>query len=106
MVESILNPREKAVKRILDEAFDIFKDRNRVYGDSYKKHGAVMSAMFPSGLTLNNTEDFCRFMFISAVISKLNRYTENFDKGGHRDSSIDPINALAMMTMYDEEKKK
>lgn len=66
-----------------------FEERGKVYGDGYKKHGKIMKALFPSGLTLESADDFTRFGVFNAMVAKLNRYSENFENGGHADSVHD-----------------
>jgi len=87
---------------VLERASDIYKERNAVYGDAADRHGEILAAMFPDGLTLKTADDFTRFMHINSVIGKINRYANNFESGGHLDSSLDPINALAMLTVKDQ----
>jgi len=95
--------KEEKVSKVFTEAFRIFQERNAVYGDATKRHGEILSAMFPDGLTLKGPDDFCRFAMMGAVIAKMNRYAQNFNEGGHRDSAIDPINMLAMLVAFDED---
>lgn len=96
-----LSDREAEIELILKEAFNIFKDRNETYGDAHTRHANIMAAMFPFGITLESSEDFARYTYISAIISKVNRYSQNFNKGGHEDSCIDPINMFAMLVAFD-----
>lgn len=90
---------------VLKESLEIFLDRNKVYGNAHQRHGKMMSVLFPNGIMLKTAEDFTRYTYISGVIGKLNRYCNNFNEGGHRDSSIDPINMLAMLTVFDDRQK-
>lgn len=91
-----------AVWEVLHESIDTFSERNAVYGQAHARHGNILNALFPEGVVLKTPEDFTRFMLFNSVIGKLNRYAENFSKGGHKDSVVDPINALAMLAVYDE----
>lgn len=90
------------VKNTLHEAEKIFDERSAVYGLSHARHGNILNAFFPKGITLKSAEDFTRFMMFNAIIGKLNRYSENFSTGGHRDSVVDPINACAMLASFDK----
>jgi hypothetical protein len=98
-----IHKREKQIKEVLTEAYDIFISRNSEYGDAAAMHGDVMNSLFPNGITLNNPNDFRRYTYISGVIGKLTRYCNNFNNGGHKDSTIDPINMLAMLSAFDKE---
>ena len=93
---------ETDVELVMQKAFDIFKERNKDYGLSHSRHGEIMTCFFPDGLQLNNSQDFTRFMFFNWIVGKLNRYAENFSKGGHADSIFDCINACAMFNIYDK----
>lgn len=67
----------------------LYAERNKLYGDNYKRHGLVMAALFPNGVTLHTVEDHNRFGLITQIISKLTRYTNQFTQGGHEDSLRD-----------------
>ena len=94
------------MNEIFTEAFEIFKDRNKVYGNAFEKHGRIMSEFFSDGITLKTPEDFMRFSMLSATIAKLNRYAPNFKEGGHEDSILDAINFNAMLLMIDRDIKR
>lgn len=88
---------------ILSECATIYSERRNVYGDNYKRVGAVMNAFFPAGVTLKNEEDQLRYeLFISCVV-KMSRYAENFYRGGHHDSLVDNSVYSAMLAAVDEE---
>ena len=42
---------------ILVEMGETFRERNKVYGDNYKRVGEVMNALFPDGVELKTVED-------------------------------------------------
>jgi hypothetical protein len=73
----------------LREAAQVFEQRNEMYGDNYKKFGAIMNDIFPDGFTIDNPQDWNRFGILIQVVSKLTRYAENFNRGGHDDSLVD-----------------
>lgn len=87
---------------ILDEAKSIYKERNQVYCDNHIRFGEAMAAIFKEGLQLKTAEDFSRYYLITQTVSKITRYCAAFPAGGHRDSGIDPINYLAMLTSLDD----
>ena len=76
---------------------DLFESRNAEYGSSYKQAGLVLARLFPNGVTLIDDGDFNRFCLIVMIIHKLKRYTENFEEGGHEDSSDDLTVYAAML---------
>lgn len=80
---------------------EIYRERNKLYGNSYHNHGLVMTALFPSGIELKTVSDFNRFGVLNMMVSKLSRYTENFAKGGHPDSSHDLTTYTAMLSELD-----
>lgn len=72
----------------IEAALKTFKERAAVYGDSYTRHGAVMAALFPDGLTLTTQDDYNRFGILNMQVSKLIRYTQSWEDR-HIDSSHD-----------------
>lgn len=74
----------------------IYEQRNKLYGDNYKRFGPVMQLMFPDGLVLKTPEDHNRFGVFVQVVAKVTRYAENFTAGGHPDS-LDDMAVYAMM---------
>jgi hypothetical protein len=87
----------KTVPEILRKAATTYEERNRLYGDNYKKFGPVMEAIFPKGVALRSAEDHTRFGVFVQCVSKLTRYSENFDRGGHADSAHDLSVYAAML---------
>jgi len=83
---------------ILREAANTFAKRNELYGDNYKRFGSIMEALFPAGLpTEMGASDWNRLGLIVQCVSKLTRYTENFNCGGHSDSAHDLCVYAAML---------
>lgn len=74
----------------------LHESRNAEYGDAYKKHGAVMLALFPEGVSLLSEADQARFNAFSNIVGKINRYAGTFARGGHVDS-LDDISVYAQM---------
>ena len=83
---------------------DLYRERNKFYGDNYKQHGAMLAAMFPDGLSLKGPEDFNRFAMFLQITHKVTRYAKSieFDQGGHQDSLDDISNYAQMMAEYDD----
>lgn len=72
--------------QLLEEAMTTYRERNKVYGSSYHKHGEVMAALYPKGLTLVTPHDFNLMGVLNMVVSKLCRLSQT---PGHRDSIHD-----------------
>jgi hypothetical protein len=87
----------KTVPEILRDGAQTYEQRNKLYGDNYKKFGSVMKTIFPSGLTLECKEDFNRYGILVQCLSKLMRYAEQIEYGGHRDSAHDLCVYAAML---------
>jgi len=85
------------VPEILESASLTYEQRNKIYGDNYKKFGVVMKVMFPNGLKTDNIEDFNRLGVFVQCLSKLTRYSELLEFGGHRDSAHDLCVYAAML---------
>jgi hypothetical protein len=98
--------RVATVPDMLREAAGIYEERNKLYGDNYKRFGTIMAALFPDGIArragignaLGETmpEYFNRVGVLIQIISKLTRYCQNFDRGGHPDS-LDDLAVYSMM---------
>lgn len=88
--------RKPFVVRELEAKARVFEERNKLYGDNYKRFGYVMVALFPNGLNLKSAEDFNRFGILVQLVAKETRYAENFVRGGH-DDSLDDTAVYAMM---------
>lgn len=79
---------KKTVPEILSTMADTYRERNKIYGDSYKHFGNTLHALFPNGLTVNSAEVWGRLAIFLAIIGKAQRYTADFEKG-HIDSTHD-----------------
>tara|TARA_R110000868_G_scaffold98439_4_gene270897 strand:- start:4575 stop:4895 length:321 start_codon:yes stop_codon:yes gene_type:complete len=86
----------QTVPDLLRKAAGIYEERNKLYGDNYKRFGEIMQCLFPNGLVLKNADDFNRIGIFVQVVSKVTRYGENFVRGGHPDS-LDDTSVYAMM---------
>ena len=95
------------VTQELENAAKTFQERNEKYGNNsyggaYKQHGHVMTALFPDGLELVEPEDYNRMGVVNMMVSKLVRYANNFDEGGHHDSLHDLSVYAAMLNDLDQ----
>lgn len=90
----------KFVPEALRSAAAIYEERNKVYGDNYKRFGLVVAALFPDGISIASAEDPVkagnRLGVLIQILSKITRYCENFNAGGHADS-LDDLAVYAMM---------
>jgi hypothetical protein len=87
----------QTVPEILRECAATYEERNKLYGDNYKKFGHVMKAIFPKGLWAYTPEEFNRLGIFVQCVSKLTRYAESLEKGGHKDSAHDLSVYAAML---------
>lgn len=87
------------IPELLDAAHNLFLSRNAEYGESYKRFGALLLALFPEGgiPPITTVEDADRLSALLDCISKLHRYAHSFSRGGHRDSARDLIVYAAML---------
>ena len=90
-------PMQSTAEPTVDEALkilaDLFLDRNKLYGDNYKKFGALMLALqafVPGGSFPTETkDDWNRLGLLVMLASKLSRYCSKYMDGGHPDSLDD-----------------
>lgn len=99
------------IQDLLKRAGEIAAERAKFYGEKgHQRHGDIMAALFPDGVTLRTADDFARFLLVEMVVSKLNRYCRNYADGGHEDSALDMGNYSFMLAVEDldraEAKKK
>lgn len=92
----------KTADAILAESAKTFKARRAVYGDNWKRAGAVMAAMFPDGIVLRTADDHNSFHIFSLMVVKLTRYAVSLDRGEfHQDSIHDNTVYSAMLEMIE-----
>jgi hypothetical protein len=65
------------------------EEKEKEYGDDYKRVGRVLAALFNDSLHLDGPEDFGRIALLVMMQTKLMRYATNFHNGGHEDSLRD-----------------
>jgi hypothetical protein len=88
---------EPFVVRELKAKADLFLERNRIYGDNYKRFGAIFSMIMQGqNLDTSNPSDMCRLGILVQIVGKVTRYGENFNRGGH-DDSLDDIAVYSLM---------
>lgn len=94
-LKSVENPAD-TLRRLAD----LFEAKNKEYGAGYKKHGHVMAALLPEGISLDGSEEFARFAVFNLMVVKMVRYTANFSSK-HKDSLDDLAVYAAMMRDLD-----
>lgn len=94
----------QGVLKTLEGAARTYEERNAVYKDNFRVVGRLMSALFPAGAPLNDTEEkFNRWHIFELIIVKLTRYAQNYEQGGHADSIDDMIVYLGILKELDNE---
>jgi len=93
------------VPEMLEELAELYKQRNKLYGDNYKTHGDVMIALFPDGIKLKKPEDFNRYSCFKEILTRCGRYAYSFDNGGHEDSLRDISVYAQMLRELDNEQR-
>lgn len=89
-------PRQKTIEANLKRALKTRASRKKIYKGTHIQHGAVMAALYPSGITLRSPEEFARFGVVNMIVSKVCRYTAR-GIAGHPDSAHDLIVYGAML---------
>lgn len=88
---------ENFVERELKEKAQLFAQRHAIYGDNYKRFGPIFSRlMHGQNIEPRSSHDMSRLGILVQIVSKITRYAENFNRGGH-DDSLDDIAVYAMM---------
>ncbi len=67
----------KTAADILAEMAETYRERNKVYGDNYKRVGDVMSALFPEGVMLVTPEDFNVWHLFELMVVKMTRFANS-----------------------------
>lgn len=95
------NVKPVTAPELLERGAATYRERNKTYGNSYKRHGEVMRALFPNGVKLETVADHNRFGVLTMIVSKLCRYTAA--PRGHLDSIHDTVVYAAMLEELDIE---
>lgn len=93
----------KKVPDALADLGNIYRERNAVYGDTYKNFGKVMMGFFPNPITLSTEQEWNRMALFFHCADKLARYAGSFKAGGHVDSLDDNSVYSQMLQEYDAE---
>ena len=104
MSEEKMEMETKNVPEMLRDAAGIYEQRSQLYGDNYKRFGHVMEALF-GDVMLHVRPDpgyWNRIGLLVQIVSKLTRYVENFNRGGHKDSLDDTAVYTMMLQEIDQ----
>ncbi len=94
-------PVVKYVPDLIRESADIYEARSKFYGDSYKSFGLTAAGLFPGGIVVKTAGDWNRLGVLVHMLTKLTRYANNFEAGGHDDSLVDLCTYAAMLRELD-----
>ena len=97
--KSLLSDVAGSPDAILEAGAATFRERNAIYGDNYRRIGALLLALFPEGgiPAITKEEDANRLNLLIDCLGKIQRYAYNFTRGGHRDSAHDLMVYAAML---------
>lgn len=85
-------PEVRSVSEILDDAINLHLEKSEEYGaDTFLRHGKVMDALFPEGITLKGPDAFNLFNAYELIVGKLNRIAATMEKTPHLDSFNDLV---------------
>lgn len=90
------------VPEMLQESAETYRLRKEVYGNNYKKFGHVMMAL-KIDFKISRTDEWNRLGIFVQMVSKLTRYSENWNKGGHDDSLNDLAVYATMLRELDRQ---
>jgi hypothetical protein len=85
----------KDASQILIDMAQTYMERNKVYGDNYKRVGDVMKALFPNGVAINTPEQFTVWHLFELMVVKMTRFANT--GLSHQDSIHDLAVYAAMV---------
>jgi hypothetical protein len=62
---------------ILAEMAETYRERNKIYGDNYKRVGDVMTALFPAGVSLTAPQAFNVWHLFELMVVKMTRFANS-----------------------------
>lgn len=81
----------------------LYEEKNKVYGDQYKRFGDIMMAIL-GPIHIRTASDYNRAMTLFNMITKIGRYSRNFSGEGHPDSLDDLSVYSQMLSELDDER--
>ena len=94
-VSGLVGTKPRTVDQALTDLGELFKERNALYGDNYKRFGPSLFALM-GPVQINSAHDMNRFAIMVQVFAKMSRYVQQFNAGGHHDS-LDDLSVYAQM---------
>lgn len=88
----------------LRKGAETYESRNPLYGDNYKVFGETLKTLFPDGVIVKTVDDMNRLGVLVMILSKVGRYCNSFEDGGHADSIHDLMVYAAMLAELDDER--
>ena len=85
------------ITKILRKLMHLQKEKEEEYGTAYKRHGKIMAALFPNGITLKTEEEFNFFAIYDILIVKMNRMATGLAKGEVHLDSLDDLTVYSAM---------
>ncbi len=92
----------KMPDEILGEMAATYRERNKVYGDSWRKVGAILRILHPDGVTLETADDHNMYHLWSLMIVKITRFANT--NLTHQDSIHDAAVYAALLESILSEK--
>jgi hypothetical protein len=96
----------KTVPDMLMEAAKLYRQKNIMYGSSYKKTGELLKKLFPDGMTLKTASDYNRFSILTLIVGKIARYINCWEGGNDEDTMTDLAVYAIMLQELDNERPK
>ena len=91
---------------ILRGMAETYEEKAKEYGERQYLHiGKMLEVMYPNGLTLKGADEFNRLHLFILMMVKISRYSQNFKRGGHQDSTHDLAVYTSMLEAFEDEKR-
>lgn len=81
---------------------DVYRERNKLYGNTYLEFGRSLYFMFGGPITLSTPEEYGRFSMFMHIVGKVSRYSQMVKRGGHEDSLNDLSVYAQILQEFDE----
>ncbi len=90
-------PPDTDITKILLKLIEVQREKEAEYGAAYKRHGNIMAALFPNGITLQTAEDFNFFAIYDLLVVKMNRMASSLVDGEVHMDSLGDISVYSAM---------
>ena len=99
-----MSDNKPTVPELLRAGAATYEERNKLYGDNYKRTGDVLVVLFPDGLPKMDAAGWNRFISFAMVLIKLTRYAKDLRESGpgHQDSARDMMVYSAILEEFTE----